>query len=188
MDFCNNIETMTQYANWFSSDQLYAYCIQYENFLYAWNAWPSICQNNRAYYKEYCILQYSVVGLTNMKTMWDAQIFLQNGCSNCVVKAGNAMVILLPEAMMQHPVPLESMWVWEKMERRRKAGIGAGTGKLNPYDAWSGWKHRWLCAGYSGNTEVLYLQHTHTVKWLSLDSTYFNTLSFYLPASFDGIR
>lgn len=56
-----------------------------------------------------CIVQCSVVSLTNMQTMWDAQIFLQDGYSNCAVKAGNAMAILLPEAMMLHPVPLESM-------------------------------------------------------------------------------
>lgn len=34
-----------------------------------------------------------------------------------MVKAGNAIGILLLEAMRLHPVPLESMRVWEKMER-----------------------------------------------------------------------
>lgn len=44
-----------------------------------------------------------------MQTMWDAQICLQDGHSNDVVKPGNAMVIFLPEVMMLHPLPLESM-------------------------------------------------------------------------------
>lgn len=151
---------------------MYAYCIQYDNFLYEWNAWPSTCQNNRAYYKEYCILQYSVVGLSNMQTMWDVQIFLQDGCSNCVVKAGNAMVILLPEAMMQHPVPLESVWVWEKMERRREGRSRSRDWEVKPL-----WFLEWMKAQtalcgllrkYRGSLPSTYTHSEMVKSWLHL--------------------
>lgn len=104
--------------------------------------------------------------------------FLQNGCSNCVVKAGNAIVILLLEAMMLHPVPLESMRVWEKTERWRE-----GRNRSRVWEVKSMW-----CQEQRMEMPRFFTFNTHTVIWLSLDSTYFNAPSFYLSTSFDGVR
>ncbi len=122
MDFCNNIEITQWHIKLIDSAGINCMHTVYSVTVFCMNGMYDLLLAN--------IIEHITRNTVCYNTVWSVcqtckqcgmyRYFLQDGCSNCVVKAGNAMVILLPEATMQHPVPLESVWVWEKMERRRE--------------------------------------------------------------------